>query len=150
MRDGRLLQLRSRCMSIRTLCRSGPSGTARIGSQCRVSEQRSSPPFISRCITSVSGKAARAVPRTVSKTYRHHRLGEHKCSSTMKNMVGVSQVIPGSPGRVPGRTGACCLGLCLFRTQQSASLISWQHVAPRNTLLLLEMVCLWNSKHLTF
>lgn len=98
------------------------------------------PPFISCCHLFASGKAAFAVHRTISRIYRHHRLVEHGCSSAMKSMVGHFTGDHCQARQDPaGGQEACYLEPRWFRTQRSVSLISWKPVAPRNTLLLLEM-----------
>lgn len=98
------------------------------------------PPFTSCCHLFASGKAAFVVHRTISSIYRHHRLVEHECSSAMKSMVGHFTGDHCQARQDPaGGQEACYLEPRWFRTQRSVSLISWKPVAPRNTLLLLEM-----------
>lgn len=78
-------------------------------------------------------------PRAVSRTYRHHGLGEHKPQLHHEEQGGRFHRDPGCPEQGVWEDRACCLGLCLFKTAVSLS----QYMCacgPGNTLLFLEMV----------
>ena len=100
---------------------------------------------------SVSGKAACVIYRAVSRTYRHHGLGEHKYSSTMKNKVGVSQVITGRPGRGQ-REDRSLLSGAMFVQDTAVSLPDLLAACgPRKySPPSWNGLSLWNSKHHTF
>ena len=97
---------------------------------------------------SVSGKAACVIYRAVSRTYRHHGLGEHKYSSTMKNKVGVSQVITGRPGRGQ-REDRSLLSGAMFVQDTAVSLPDLLAACgPRKySPPSWNGLSLWNSKH---